>query len=61
MHVIDHILEKKIERIFESNNDTGAVINEVLFNNTLSTLGTGFSFQTFTAQSFKVSNQDLNM
>ncbi len=36
---------EKSTQLFESNNDTGAVINEVLFNNTLSTLGTGFSFQ----------------
>jgi long-subunit fatty acid transport protein len=36
---------ERTSQLFESNNDTGAVINEILFNNALSTIGTGFSFQ----------------
>ncbi len=36
---------ERSNQLFESNNASGPVINEVLFNNTLSTLGTGFSFQ----------------
>lgn len=36
---------ERTSQLFESNNAVGPVINEVLFNNRLATLGTGFSFQ----------------
>lgn len=36
---------KRTSQLLENNNATGAVINEVYFKNSLSTLGSGFSFQ----------------
>ena len=35
----------KVTTFFEGNNNTGSAINEVYFENTLSTVGSGFSFQ----------------
>jgi hypothetical protein len=41
-HFIDY---NRVTRFFESNDTTGAVINEIYFENALATVGSGFSFQ----------------
>lgn len=41
-HFIDY---SRVTRFFESNDTSGAVINEIYFENALSTVGSGFSFQ----------------